>query len=288
MHPPNEPARPEHSDDGVGRSGARFPSAKRREAFEAEPDPQPPESQLPESQPPEPDERLPGGSGARFPSAKALERIERAERKAAEKQAAKQAKKQHRRTADTDKADRSRVGRAGARFPSAAALERYEEESPAPPDPPSAEALPPAPTEPPRTPSAGPSRSTPAETDPDAEPYDPLEENRLRVRPYVITRGHTEVRGDLAIEAMVTVNPGGPWARERGNTDYQAVRRICSEPRSVAEVAALMSVPLGAARVLLSDLAGADMVRIHAESVSGDERPGYALMQRVLAGLHRL
>ncbi|OLT38780.1 hypothetical protein BJF85_08525 [Saccharomonospora sp. CUA-673] len=119
--------------------------------------------------------------------------------------------------------------------------------------------------------------------------YDADEENRLRVRPYVITRGRTEARDDLAIETMITVNPRGPWSREQGNSDHQAVRRICGEPRSVAEVAALMSVPLGVARVLLTDLADSDLVHIHVDTMQTDDgRPDFNLMQRVLAGLHRL
>lgn len=314
-----EPARPESHEDAVGRSGARFPSARQRERLGAEPEV--------EEEPAEATD-LPVRSGARFPSAKAMERIERAERKAAEKEAAKRARKGGSPDAQPERArkrSRSRVGGSGARFPSASALERYGDAEPGeagddpdetastdetagagrPEDPREAETIPTMAhvevTDPWQAAPTGerPSERAVAAIDTPGgnheyagdhdEPYDPFEENRLRVRPYVITRGRTEARDDLAIETLVTVNPAGPWASAGNNADYQAVRRMCVEPRSVAEIAALLAVPLGVARVLLSDLLGAGLVHVHTASAPDETgRPDFALMQRVLAGLHRL
>ncbi|MCP2255679.1 Protein of unknown function (DUF742) [Prauserella aidingensis] len=310
-----EPARPESREDAVGRSGARFPSERQRERLGAEPEF--------EEEPSEPAEAtdLPVRSGARFPSAKALERIERAERKAAEKEAAKRAGNRGSPETEPERArkkSRSRVGGSGARFPSASALERYGDAEPGEAgetastreaagagrseDPGEAATVPTMA----HVEVTGPRQAAPADERPSEravpaidtpggnheyadELYDPLEENRLRVRPYVITRGRTEARDDLAIETLVTVNPAGPWARDGNNADYQAVRRLCVEPRSVAEIAALLAVPLGVARVLLSDLLGADLVHVHTASAPDETgRPDFALMQRVLAGLHRL
>jgi len=61
---------------------------------------------------------------------------------------------------------------------------------------------------------------------------------------------------------------------------------LCSEPVSVAELAARLRVPLGVARVLISDLAGDGLVRI--DHASGTERPDIVLLERVLHGLRAI
>jgi len=61
---------------------------------------------------------------------------------------------------------------------------------------------------------------------------------------------------------------------------------LCASPRSIAEVAALLQVPLGVVRVLLGDLAQSGVVVVH--GTSGPGGPDSALMQRVLDGLKRI
>jgi hypothetical protein len=64
---------------------------------------------------------------------------------------------------------------------------------------------------------------------------------------------------------------------------------LCAQPRSVAEIAALLVLPLGVARVLLGDLAGAGVVFVHPTAASsGDGAPDLEFMRRVLVGLRRL
>ena len=53
-------------------------------------------------------------------------------------------------------------------------------------------------------------------------------------------------------------------------------------------VAALLSVPLGVARVLLGDMAGLGVVTVHQTASSAGSAPDLALMERVLSGLRRL
>ncbi|MEU3272337.1 DUF742 domain-containing protein [Saccharomonospora sp. NPDC006951] len=123
-------------------------------------------------------------------------------------------------------------------------------------------------------------------TDDDSE--EPHEQHRLRVRPYVLTRGRTQGSHHLAIETLISTDPHAPWTNERFGGEYQAVRRLCMQPRSVAEVAALLSVPLGVARVLISDLAEGGFVQVHRSSMTESGRPDPVLLQRVLAGLYQL
>lgn len=106
-------------------------------------------------------------------------------------------------------------------------------------------------------------------------------ESHSLVRPYAWTGGRTKARGDLAVEALVHT----AVRQEQASWELRAIAELCLTPRSVAEVAALMSVPLGVARVLIADLADAGAVRVH--RVSGGA-PDLAMMNRVLAGLRRL
>lgn len=111
---------------------------------------------------------------------------------------------------------------------------------------------------------------------------------RTLVRPYVLTRGRTQSRRNLAIEALVSTRAGAHWNGARITGEFRSVRTLCHRPRSVAEVAATLSVPLGVARVLLDDMADQGLVTIHDTKVRTDGRPAVALMERVLHGLRRL
>jgi hypothetical protein len=124
----------------------------------------------------------------------------------------------------------------------------------------------------------------PAPDDPfaDPEPVDPSASSF--VRPYVLTRGRTRSRFELAVETLVSAVPMAVRDPEPG--EHQAVVDLCREPRSVAEVAALLGVPLGVARVVLGDLAATGAVAVHRSA--GAAGPDMALMERMLTGLHHL
>ncbi|MEU0988139.1 DUF742 domain-containing protein [Streptomyces sp. NPDC005953] len=109
------------------------------------------------------------------------------------------------------------------------------------------------------------------------------------VRPYAMTGGRTRPRYQLAIEALVstTADP----ARLQGQLpEHQRICRLCFEIKSVAEISALLHLPLGVARILVADLAEAGMVAIH--QPGGDEavggQPDVTLLERVLSGLRKL
>lgn len=117
----------------------------------------------------------------------------------------------------------------------------------------------------------------------------PVPGPRTLVRPYVLTRGRTRSRRNLAVEALVKANARDPrWNSPQVKGEFRIVRSLCLYPRSVAEVAATLSVPLGVARILLDDLAELGLVTIHAPQRKEDGRPAIALMERVLSGLNRL
>ena len=76
------------------------------------------------------------------------------------------------------------------------------------------------------------------------------------VRPYAWTRGRTKSGFELAIETLVSVSGRARGHLDRLPMEHRAVADLLVEQtRSVAEVAALLALPLGVARVLLGDMA---------------------------------
>jgi hypothetical protein len=108
------------------------------------------------------------------------------------------------------------------------------------------------------------------------------------VRPYTWTRGRTKSGLDLAIETLVSTSQRGRDQMGLLQVEHRSVAELCEQTRSVAEVAALLSIPLGVARVLLGDMAGLGVVTVHQTASSAGNKPDLALMERVLSGLRRL
>lgn len=108
------------------------------------------------------------------------------------------------------------------------------------------------------------------------------------VRPYTWTRGRTKSGLSLAIETLVSTSQRGREQLSQLQVEHRAVAELCEQTRSVAEVAALMKLPLGVARVLLGDMAGLGVVTVHQTASSAGNAPDLALMERVLSGLRRL
>ncbi|WP_254666680.1 DUF742 domain-containing protein [Streptomyces sp. WMMB 714] len=116
-----------------------------------------------------------------------------------------------------------------------------------------------------------------------------------RVRPYTLTGGRTRFGHVLLVETIVAaieapeerpeLTSGG--LRDRVMPEMRAIVELCRRMRSVAEIAALLKMPLGVVRVLLSDLADQGRVRVHGTG-HGTDRPDRALLERVLGGLRRL
>ncbi|MGH3719884.1 MAG: DUF742 domain-containing protein [Pseudonocardiaceae bacterium] len=108
------------------------------------------------------------------------------------------------------------------------------------------------------------------------------------VRPYTWTRGRTSPVFDLAVETLVSTAENGPDTALLVSEEHRSVAELCRAPRSVAEVAALLSLPLGVARVLLADMADIGLVVVHRGANGSGDLPDMALMERVLSGLRRL
>ncbi|MER6289061.1 MULTISPECIES: DUF742 domain-containing protein [Streptomyces] len=120
-----------------------------------------------------------------------------------------------------------------------------------------------------------------------------------RVRPYSLTGGRTRFGHVLLVETFVASTAALEAAEERRELtngslrsvmpELRAIVELCRRMRTVAEIAALLKMPLGVVRVLLSDLADQGKIRVYGTGTGhGTGRPDRALLERVLSGLRRL
>ncbi|MGP4115361.1 DUF742 domain-containing protein [Streptomyces sp. 4N509B] len=129
-----------------------------------------------------------------------------------------------------------------------------------------------------------------ATTSEDAQPLAPPDPVlQPLVRSYAMHEGRTRPQYQLAIEALVSTT--ADLSRLQGQLpEHQRICQLCYEVKSVAEVSALLSIPLGVARILVADLAEAGLVAIHQPAHGGEpgDQPDVTLLERVLSGLRRL
>jgi hypothetical protein len=108
-----------------------------------------------------------------------------------------------------------------------------------------------------------------------------------RVRPYVITGGRTSSRRPLLLETFISVPDYDPAVHRALFAESRQIYSLCREVRSIAEISADLSIPLGVIRVLVSDLADEGRIRVHpATHVTGVPDP--ELLERVLRGLQTI
>ncbi|MCP2200126.1 Protein of unknown function (DUF742) [Lentzea flava] len=108
------------------------------------------------------------------------------------------------------------------------------------------------------------------------------------VRPYTRTGGRTRPDYDLAIEALISTSERGLERDAAVLPEHRSICGLCVDTRSVAEVAALLRLPLGVVRVLIGDMASMGLVLIHQGGLVVGDRPSMEFLERVLSGLRRL
>jgi hypothetical protein len=133
------------------------------------------------------------------------------------------------------------------------------------------------PTTPRRQPSVAPDASAEGAEDAQAS----------SIRSYTWTGGRTKSNYQLEMETLVSTSESyRPGAMVR--MEHQSIAEMCHHPRSVAEVGALLGVPIGVARVLLADMAELGLITVHQTVSESGSAPHLMLMERVLSGLRRL
>lgn len=121
----------------------------------------------------------------------------------------------------------------------------------------------------------------------DAGPGEEPRRDGGRVVPhYALTGGRTRSASrDMPIEAMATATELGLAAAPSLEPEHRRIVEACASPQSLAEIGSLLGVPVGVARVLVSDLAGDEHLAVHLPLVGPDGRPRRELLERLLDGL---
>ena len=107
------------------------------------------------------------------------------------------------------------------------------------------------------------------------------------VRPYLLTSGRAQpIDQSLEIESQVVTNPAAAVTAHALAFERRDIVVLCREPKSVAEIAAILGLHIGVARVLVADLAQLGYVDV--------TRPGTQhshdldLIERVIRGLESI
>ena len=112
-------------------------------------------------------------------------------------------------------------------------------------------------------------------------------ENARVVPSYALTEGRTRTSGeDLPLEALMTVTDIAQLYEAALQRESRAILTLCRHPTSVAEVGAALHLPIGVARVLVSDLVTSGCLNL-AEPIPVDAngRPSREILERLLDGL---
>ncbi|KSW30261.1 DUF742 domain-containing protein [Cellulomonas sp. B6] len=114
------------------------------------------------------------------------------------------------------------------------------------------------------------------------------------VRPYAVTGGRVRsARSDLPLEALVEVMPGAVASTGLTPEKRAIIQHASAGYISVAELSALLHLPLGVVRIIVSDLTDANYVRVHTSQpveVNTGESPALSLsvLESVLNGISAL
>jgi hypothetical protein len=104
------------------------------------------------------------------------------------------------------------------------------------------------------------------------------------VRPYMVTGGRTRSRGaQLPLETLVTTTSRGEASAASAVFEQRGILYGCREPLSIAEISALLGIPVGVARVLVGDLVIDGLLEVSA-GPDKDER----LIRRLIDGVRSL
>ena len=105
---------------------------------------------------------------------------------------------------------------------------------------------------------------------------------------YAVTGGRTRANEgpDMPVEALVTTTEAGVFAMEL-QLEYRMTVELAATPVSIVEIGAFLGVPVGVARVLVSDLVNAKYLVVHLPPVctTEDGSPAPEILERLLEGL---
>lgn len=118
-------------------------------------------------------------------------------------------------------------------------------------------------------------------------PYNSWRDGDRVVPAYALTQGRTRPVGrELSLETLVTTTEYGIRNEYAVQMESQAIVAMARRPISVAEIGAALQVPVGTARVLVSDLAEAGYLAVAGPiTLDANGRPNQQILERLLHGL---
>jgi hypothetical protein len=124
---------------------------------------------------------------------------------------------------------------------------------------------------------------------------DHIEYEARTVRPYAVTGGRVRSTGssNLPLEALVEVMPGAVSSSGLTPEKRAILKHAAHNYISVAELSALLHLPLGVVRIVICDLADAKYIRVHTSTpieVHTGQSPALSLsvLESVLNGISAL
>lgn len=112
-------------------------------------------------------------------------------------------------------------------------------------------------------------------------------QGRRFVRPYALTGGRARSeRSNLTLDTLILSTASGSAAVSELPPERREVIRLCATAISVAELSALLDVPIGVARVLASDMHADGYLEAHEPMPEGTDLT--SVLERVLDGLRVL
>jgi Protein of unknown function (DUF742) len=103
---------------------------------------------------------------------------------------------------------------------------------------------------------------------------------------YALTGGRTRSTAgeDMPVETLVTATDAGVFAADL-QLEYRSTVELAASPVSIVEIGASLGVPVGVARVLVSDLVNAKYLVVHLPPSTDGHGPAAEILERLLDGL---
>lgn len=122
---------------------------------------------------------------------------------------------------------------------------------------------------------------------------DHIEFEARTVRPYAVTGGRVKSRSDLPLEALIELMPDAVASTGLPPERKAILHHAAAGFISIAELSALLHLPIGVIRILVSDLADQQFIRVHSSQpveVHTGESPALSLsvLESVLNGISAL
>jgi len=102
------------------------------------------------------------------------------------------------------------------------------------------------------------------------------------VRPFTVSNGRTQPT--ISMDLLSMVRATGRVPRAQLEPEHVWALRLCTEPTTVAEIAAHLRLPIAIAKIVLSDLVDCEAVRIRAPYPISDPT-NRSVLEKLLNGL---